>query len=266
MTNEQAPHGFPVVGIGASAGGLPALEAFFEAVAPDSGMAYVVIVHLSKNHDSVLDEILQGCSKIPVRQVTEKIRVVPNHVYVIPPTHNLTMVDGEIALTDRHDESGKRMPIDLFFRTLGEFYGRDAFAVLSGSGSDGTMGIECIKEVGGVTLAQDPAEAECGDMPASAIATQMIDVILPAGQLAQKNRGHAPERSRGGKADSAIAGRDCRDVDCPHGLGPGKRPAQGNGSGLRFPRDQACRSRKDAGTARRLIPNLVKTGLFGRGG
>ena len=188
MTEPKiAPHGFPVVGIGASAGGVNALKSFFGGTAVDSGMAYVVIMHLSKDHESKLAEIIQKTTKMPVRQVTEMVRVEPDHVYVIPPEGNLEMVDGVIRITKREEVPGKRIPIDLFFRTLADAYGKDGYAViLSGTGSDGTMGIERIKEAGGITLVQDPADAEFDGMPLSAISTKLIDVILPAAQLPAK--------------------------------------------------------------------------------
>lgn len=184
---KKAPHGFPVVGIGASSGGISALKAFFVQVPADSGMAFVVIVHLSKDHESILAEILQTSATIPVKQVTGTMKVEPNHVYVIPPAKNLAMNDGKILLTPRLEVPGKRVPIDHFFKTLADAYGKDAYAViLSGSGSDGTWGIDCIKEAGGVALVQDPDEAEFDGMPRSAIASGLIDVILPADKLAAK--------------------------------------------------------------------------------
>lgn len=184
---KKAPHGFPVVGIGASSGGLSALKTFFAQVPADSGMAFVVIVHLARDHESILAEILQTSANIPVKQVNGTMKVEPNHVYVIPPAKNLAMNDGKILLTPRQEVPGKRVPIDHFFQTLADAYGKDAYAViLSGSGSDGTSGIDHIKEAGGVALVQDPDEAEFDSMPRSAIATGLIDVILPADQLAAK--------------------------------------------------------------------------------
>jgi two-component system CheB/CheR fusion protein len=181
------PCRFAVVGIGASAGGIKALKSFFEQVTPNSGMAYVVIMHLSEAHESKLAEILQTDCPIPVTQVNATAKVEPNHVYVIPPTSNLKMADGEIRLAERVKTTGVRLPIDLFFRTLADTYGRDAYAVvLSGTGRDGTLGIQRVKEEGGVALAQDPGDAEYDDMPAAAIATRLVDVILPADRLPAK--------------------------------------------------------------------------------
>jgi two-component system CheB/CheR fusion protein len=184
---KNSPHGFPVVGIGASAGGIPALQKFFSNTSPDGGMAYVVILHMPPEHDSKLAEILQLSTSMPVRKVTETVLVEPDHVYVIPPEHNLAMVDGVIDLTQRDVSSLRQVPVDLFFRTLAEAYGRDAYAVvLSGTGADGTLGMERIKEMGGMAFAQDPQDAEFDGMPLSAIATGLIDVVLPAADLSAK--------------------------------------------------------------------------------
>lgn len=184
---KNSPHGFPVVGIGASAGGIPALQNFFSNAPVNGGMAYVVILHMPPEHDSKLAEVIQLTTTMPVRKVTETVLVEPNHVYVIPPERNLAMVDGVIELTPREASPLRQVPVDLFFRTLAEAYGKDAYAiVLSGSGDDGTLGMERVKEMGGVTLAQDPSDAEFDGMPSSAIATGLIDVILPAADLPAK--------------------------------------------------------------------------------
>jgi two-component system CheB/CheR fusion protein len=177
-------HPFPLVGIGASAGGLQALQHFFTHMPADSGMAFVVIMHLSPTHESHVASLLQHTTKMPVIQVTEAVHVAPNHVYVIPPTQDLSMVDGSISLQEREASRAGRAPIDLFFRTLAETHGHSAAAiVLSGSGADGASGVERVKERGGVTLVQEPEEAEYASMPRSAIATGLIDYILPVTEL-----------------------------------------------------------------------------------
>jgi len=187
LKKSDRPGGLGVVGIGASAGGVKALKDFFANVEPGHGLAYVVIVHLSENHESMLAEILQTGTKMPVSQVTETVTVEPDHVYVIPPTKHLEMVDGIIRLAERTQTHGRRVPIDLFFRTLGEAYGKHAYAVvLSGAGNDGTMGIERVKEEGGLAFAQEPADAEYDSMPRSAIATELVDVVLPAALIPAK--------------------------------------------------------------------------------
>ena len=174
------PHPFTVVGIGASAGGLKALQSFFEAVPADSGMVYVVILHLDPVRESQMARLLQSRASIPVTQVTEPLRVEPGHAYIIPPGQDLSMVDGTIQLSPR-GESGKHAPIDHFFRTLAQAYGPASVAiVLSGTGSDGTAGLRRVKEAGGITIAQEPGDAEYDSMPRSAISTGLVDMVLPA--------------------------------------------------------------------------------------
>ena len=171
---------FLTVGIGASAGGIKPLKEFFAAMPADSGMAFVVILHLSPEHESQLPEILQTNTKMPVVQVQETVKIEPDHVYVIPPTKYLTMVDGEIRLIEPETIRGKRVPIDLFFRTLADAHGRNSVCVvLSGTGADGTSGLKRVKEAGGLCVVQDPLEAEYNGMPRSAIGTNLADLILP---------------------------------------------------------------------------------------
>jgi len=175
---------FPVVGVGASAGGLQALQQFFSNMPPDSGMAFVVILHLSPTHESNAASLLQQVTVMPVIQVTEAVQVQPDHVYVIPPARDLSMLDGSIRLHERDEPRERHAPIDLFFRTLADTHGGFAAAVvLSGSGADGTSGLQRIKEHGGITLAQHPEEAEYGDMPRNAVATGMVDYVLPVADL-----------------------------------------------------------------------------------
>lgn len=175
---------FPLVGIGASAGGIQALRQFFAHTPSDTGMAFVVILHLSPTYDSNAAALIQSVSLMPVVQVTEAVPVVPNQIYVIPPAHDLSMIDGSIRLNKRGSRHERHAPIDLFFRTLADSHGQHAVAiVLSGSGSDGANGIARIKELGGVTLAQDPQEAEFSDMPRSAVATGHVDYTLPVAAL-----------------------------------------------------------------------------------
>jgi two-component system CheB/CheR fusion protein len=175
---------FLVVGLGASAGGIVACESFFKHVPPDSGAAYVVILHLSPDHDSRLAEVLQRSAAIPVMQVTERVRVAPNHVYVIPPNRSLSMDDGHLSLAPAATVEDRRAPVDTFFRTLGGTrHSRAVCIVLSGTGADGSMGLKRLKEHGGICLAQDPAEAEFADMPRNAIATGLVDAILSAADM-----------------------------------------------------------------------------------
>jgi two-component system, chemotaxis family, CheB/CheR fusion protein len=176
---------FPIVGVGASAGGLRALQRFFGNLPNDTGMAFVVIVHLDPYHESQMAELVQVNSGMPVRQITQSLTVEQNHVYIIPPDKDLAMGDGELRVVARMEPAHGRAPIDVFFRTLAETHGVEAIGViLSGTGADGTQGIRWIKERGGVTMAQTPSDAEYGAMPHSAIETGQVDVVLPAADLA----------------------------------------------------------------------------------
>ncbi|QBE65566.1 CheR family methyltransferase [Pseudoduganella lutea] len=178
---------FPVVGLGASAGGLPALLRFFEHLPPDSGMAFVVILHLSPKHQSSADNVLQRATQMPVLQVVERTALKPDHVYVIAPNQQLSMDDGSLSVSELQRSPGFHIAIDVFFRTLAAAHRERAFAiVLSGTGSDGAVGIERVKEQGGITLAQEPSDAEHEGMPQAAINTGMIDFVLPAAEIGSK--------------------------------------------------------------------------------
>lgn len=173
-----------VVGIGASAGGVAALQSFFRHLPPASGMAFVVIVHLSPEYESQLATVLQAMTRMPVLQVSETLPLEQNRVYVTPPARHLTIVDGMIQLVEPAEPHGHRAPIDLFLRSLAETHGPQAAAViLSGTGADGTMGVKRIKEHGGLALAQQPDEAEYDSMPRHAIATGLVDIVLPVAKL-----------------------------------------------------------------------------------
>jgi two-component system CheB/CheR fusion protein len=175
---------FLIVGIGASAGGIKALQDFFANVPAESGMAYVVILHLSPDHDSRLAEVLQNAAVIPVTQVSGSVHVEANHVYVIPPNQSLAMNDGTLTLSNIKRIEERRAPIDIFFRTLGESHSsRAATVVLSGTGADGSMGMKRVKEKGGVCIVQDPDEAQFSDMPRNSIATNLVDYVLPVAEI-----------------------------------------------------------------------------------
>ena len=171
---------FPVVGIGASAGGIQALKKFLENMPADNGMAFVVVLHLSPDHESVIDRILASSTKMPVLQVTGRCEIKPNHVYVLSPARQLAMNDGYLQANVATRPQGTHVAIDLFFRDLADVHKHRAFClVLSGTGSDGAVGLSRIKEQGGVTLVQNPEDAEFDGMPRAAIETQLVDVILP---------------------------------------------------------------------------------------
>jgi two-component system CheB/CheR fusion protein len=176
-----------LVGLGASAGGVEALMQFFGLMPDDTGMAFVVVLHLSPEHESRLAEVLRTKTGMPVEQVTEPVRVEPNRVYVIPPDKNLYMSDGHIRLAERGQEDGHPAPVDLFFRTLADNYRDRAVAVvLSGAGADGSVGVRRIKEEGGVTIAQEPGEAEHAQMPRAAVETGAVDFVLPVAAMPER--------------------------------------------------------------------------------
>ena len=178
---------FPVVGIGASAGGLQAVKAFFEHMPKDCGMAFVVILHLSPDHQSVADKIIQESTRLPVSQVDNTTPIEKNQVYVISPAHHLKMNDGYLAVSPSTREGGSHIAIDLFFRDLADAHKERAFCViLSGTGADGAVGLSRIKEQGGITLVQSPEDAEFDGMPLAAIETQMADLVLPVVEMPQK--------------------------------------------------------------------------------
>ncbi|MDT7688893.1 MAG: two-component system, chemotaxis family, CheB/CheR fusion protein [Acidobacteriota bacterium] len=178
---------FLVVGLGASAGGIKAFKEFFVNVPPESGMAYVVILHLSPEHESHLAEVLQFATKMPVTQVQDAVKIEPNHVYVIPPNKSLAMGDGHLALSEITRVEERRAPVDIFFRTLAMSKNAHAVCVvLSGTGPDGSMGMKRVKEMGGICLVQEPSEAEYSDMPRNSMATGLVDYVLPVAEIPRK--------------------------------------------------------------------------------
>ncbi len=179
-----------VVGIGASAGGLSALEELFSNLSTATGAAFVVIQHLSPDFKSLMKELLERRTTMPVYRVTEGMELQPNSVYLIPPGQNLALEQNVLRLEDRKKDRNKKhelnFPIDLFFSSLAKNYGEQSIGViLSGSGSDGTRGLRAINEVGGVALVQDPETAEFDGMPRSAIATGVVNQVLPPRELSQ---------------------------------------------------------------------------------
>ncbi len=189
-----------IVGIGASAGGLKALQQFVAAIPQDSGIAYVVILHLAPERESRMGLLLQDRAKIPVTQVNGPTALDADHIYVIPPGQDLVMRGRNLELQDR-GERADHAPVDLFFRTLADACGANAVGIiLSGTGVDGTAGIRYIREAGGTTIAQSPDEAEYDGMPGSAIASGSIDLVLPAAQMPAhliRFREHSPHLGDG---------------------------------------------------------------------
>jgi two-component system CheB/CheR fusion protein len=178
----------PLVGLGGSAGSIPALQALMRAFPADCGLAFVVVMHLLPEHESTLPELLQRCTQMPVVAAAASQEVQAGHVYVIPPGKAIRAVNGHLVLGDDPlAPRGRHVAIDLFFRTLADTHGPHAAAiVLSGADGDGAIGIKRIKERGGLTVAQDPHEAEHSSMPRSAIATGMVDWVLPVAEMAPR--------------------------------------------------------------------------------
>ena len=178
--------GFSIVGIGASAGGLEAFEQFFRHLPPDSGMAFVLVSHLDPDHASMLTEILQRSTTMPVLEAQDQVRVAPNCVYVIPPNRDMAIFHGMLQLSVPEQPRGQRMPIDAFLRSLAEDQGELAIGIiLSGTGTDGTLGLRAILGVGGITLVQEPTSAKYDGMPASAIGAGYATHVLPPESMHQ---------------------------------------------------------------------------------
>lgn len=175
---------FLTVGIGASAGGLEAFQTFFRHMSENSGMAFVLISHLAPDHDSLLSELLAKETQMPVLQLQEETRLQPNRVYVIPPNATLTVEDGILRLSTPVQARGHRAPINIFFRSLAEDQGENAVCViLSGTGSDGTIGLKSIKEFNGLAIAQDSETAKYDSMPRNAVMTGLVDYVLPVEEI-----------------------------------------------------------------------------------
>ena len=174
---------FPVVGVGASAGGLEAFKELIKAIPTDSGMAYILIQHLAPQYESLLTEILQKFTRIPVVEISNNLKVLPNHVYIIPANKLVTANDGVLQLEPRIQEE-KLNVIDVFFSSLSEVHHDHAIGViLSGTGSDGTVGLKTIKDLGGITIVQDKDSATYYGMPQSAIDAEVVDSILAPGEI-----------------------------------------------------------------------------------
>jgi two-component system CheB/CheR fusion protein len=174
------------VGIGASAGGLQALQALFDHLPGDTGMAFVVVTHMHPEHESHLAELLQTHTSMQVKQVEKRISIKPNHVYVMPPNHQVQVTDQHLALGEFEEPRGRRTPIDHLFRSLAAAHRNAIGVILSGSGTDGSVGSKDIKENGGLLLVQSPEEAEYDGMPRAAITTGLADLIMPVAKLAAK--------------------------------------------------------------------------------
>ena len=177
---------FPIVGIGASAGGVAAFESFFSTMPADNhpGMAFVLVQHLSRDHKSILSELIRRYTKMKVFEVEDGMAVQPNCAYIIPPNHDMAIANGALQLLEPTVTRGIRLPIDFFFRSLAQDQHERAICiVLSGTGSDGALGVRAIKGEGGMVMVQSPETTEHDGMPRSAIATGMVDFVLPPHEM-----------------------------------------------------------------------------------
>ena len=175
-----------IVGIGASAGGLEALQQFFSCMPGNTGLTFIIVQHLSPDYKSLMAEILGKHTNMMVLQAENEMEIEPDTVYLIPPKKNMRLKKGRLFLTD-YIHGSINHPIDIFFASLAEEREECALAVIfSGTGSDGTNGIKSIKEHGGFVLVQDPKSAKFDGMPRSAISTGLADVVLPPGKLAEE--------------------------------------------------------------------------------
>src|SRR5689334_20407130 len=173
-----------VVAVGASAGGVAALKQFFVHVPRDTRAAFVVVLHLSPDHESHLSQVLQTATQLPVVRLSDRTRLTAGHVYVISPNSSLSVADGDVIASAVTTPEQRHAPVDVLFRTLAEAQGAKAVAVvLSGTGPNGSSGIKWIKAHGGLVLVQDPTEAEFGDMPRNSLATGLVDYTLPVAAI-----------------------------------------------------------------------------------
>lgn len=197
------------VGIGASAGGLEALEAFFVNMSPESNLAFIVIQHLSPDYKSLMVELLSKKTAMPVHRAEDGMEVHANSVYLIPPKKNLTIFHGRLVLNDKEVNQGISLPIDIFFRSLAEDQGDKTIAiVLSGTGSDGTRGVRAIKEMGGMVMVQDESTAKFDGMPRAAISTGVADFILSPEKMPGQLLGYVSHPYISGKRQADLLLQD----------------------------------------------------------
>ena len=185
-TPPPAKPNFPIVGIGASAGGLAAFEAFFSGMPADKdpGMAFVLVQHLAPDHKSILTDLIRRYTRMQVSEVEDGVVVQPNCAYIIPPNRDMAFLNGTLQLLEPASPRGQRLPIDFFFRSLAQDQQERAICiVLSGTGSDGTLGVRAVKGEGGMVMAQNPESTEYDGMPRSAINTGLVDYVLPAAEM-----------------------------------------------------------------------------------
>jgi two-component system, chemotaxis family, CheB/CheR fusion protein len=176
-----------VVGVGASAGGFEAFKQLLARLPADTGMAFVVVMHLDPKRESILPELLARATQLPVSEVEDGTPVAPDHIYVIPPNTSMALEGGELRLRLREKGRGQHHPIDAFLQMLAEDQGARAVGViLSGTATDGTLGLEAIKAEGGITFAQEPKSAKYDSMPRSAVAAGCVDFVLTPEGIAEE--------------------------------------------------------------------------------
>ena len=176
-----------VVGVGASAGGLEAFKQFLKRLPVDTGMAFVLVTHLDPKHESILPELLARATQLPVSEVEDGTPVAPDHVYVMPRSASMAIEGGALRLRPREEGRVPRHPIDAFLQTLAEDQGARAIGViLSGTATDGTLGLEAVKAEGGITFAQEPKSARYDSMPRSAVAAGCVDFVLTPEEIAEE--------------------------------------------------------------------------------
>jgi two-component system CheB/CheR fusion protein len=204
--NGPAEKAFPIVGIGASAGGLAAFEAFFAGMPAgvDPGMAFILVQHLAPDHKSILAELIRRYTRMQVYEVEDGMRVEPNCAYIIPPNCDMALVNGSLQLLEALAPRGRHLPIDFFFRSLAEDqHERAVCIVLSGTGSDGTLGVRAIKGEGGMVMAQTPASTEYDGMPRNAIATGLVDYEMEPAAMATQLMAYASRAFNGSSKSSS---------------------------------------------------------------
>jgi two-component system CheB/CheR fusion protein len=194
---------FPVVGIGASAGGLDACRKLVDALPAGVGMAFILVQHLDPTHESMMVDLLAGHTTMTVRQATDGMPIERDYLYVIPPGTYLSVAAGALRLSQPQARHGARLPFDFLLRSLAEAYGaRARCVILSGTGADGSLGLKAVKDNGGLIIAQDPLEAGYDGMPRSAIKTGAVDFVLPAAKIPEAlvnyEQGTAPAREGNG--------------------------------------------------------------------
>ncbi|MBV8801822.1 MAG: hypothetical protein JO131_02440, partial [Gammaproteobacteria bacterium] len=178
-SEEQKNERLTIVALGASAGGLQSFELFFQNIRIQEEIAFIVVSHLDGNHVSILPELISNFTKLPVILISNGLRVQAKHIYVIPPNKNIIIKQGILYLVDQDKPHFSNLPINFFFQSLAEERTENAIAViLSGTGTDGTLGLKAIKREGGLVIAQDPLTTEYNGMPKSAISTGLVDFIL----------------------------------------------------------------------------------------